>query len=171
MAHEAATAIFEKFLIESERQQDLVGMPHYFHIMIAFAGHFLLEIWRKYHRQLSFKLEGKFTLMNTVVLTLFRNTPCIPQHPVSRMTGGLTRKMLDCAASLGMQNVINKDPGLPVPCSSGMSQSSGTVNIPAASQPPLGMGTEDLMQLPPEELFLSDLGEFDFPDLASHFAT
>ncbi|RJE22362.1 Transcription factor [Aspergillus sclerotialis] len=170
MAHEAATAIFEKFLIEPELQQDLVGMPHYFHIMIAFAGHFLLEIWRNYHQQLSFKLENEFTLMDTV-LTLFRNTPCIPQHPVSRMTGGLTRKMLDCAESLGMQNAINKGPGLSMPCSTGMSQNSQTVNIQAACQPPLGMVTEDLMQLPPEELFLSDLGEFNFPDLASHFTT
>ena len=170
MAHEAATAIFEKFLVEPELQQDLVGMPHYFHIMIAFAGHFLLEIYRNYHQQLSFRLEDEFTLLNTV-LTLFRNAPCIPQHPVSRMTGGLTRKMLDCAASLGVQNVLSKDPRLLRSGSSGHFQTSITAGIPEASQQPLGMVTEDLMQLSPEELFLSDLGEFSFPDLASHFST
>lgn len=169
MAHEAATATFEMILNEPELQQGLVGMPHYFHIMIAFAGHFLLEVCRNYREQLAFRLEEEFSLINRV-LTLFRNTPCIPQHPLSRMTGGLTRKMLDCAADLGVQHVIGKQPDAQFPFTYGVPPADASVpGMQLLGQTPLQV-VGDVSVQPPEELFLPDLGEFAFPDLTSNFA-
>ncbi|KAK1150042.1 hypothetical protein N8T08_003600 [Aspergillus melleus] len=100
MAHDAAVAIFEMLLQEEQQlQQNLVGMPHYFHIMIAFAGHFLLEVTKTYALQLSIIPDHVFGLIRRV-LALFRGTPCLAQHPICRMTPGLNRKLLDCIASL-----------------------------------------------------------------------
>ncbi|KAF7590661.1 hypothetical protein BBP40_002553 [Aspergillus hancockii] len=59
MAHEAAVTIFEMILNESQLKEGLVGMPHYFHIMIAFAGHLLLEICNNHHEQLGYQLTGR----------------------------------------------------------------------------------------------------------------
>ncbi|KAL4889026.1 hypothetical protein BDV59DRAFT_205607 [Aspergillus ambiguus] len=172
MAHEAATTTFEMILSKPELQQGLVGMPHYFHIMIAFAGHFLLEVCRNYREQLAFRLEDEFSLINRV-LTLFRNTPCIPQHPLSRMTGGLTRKMLDCAAELGIQDVIGRQSDAQLPFTYGMPAGNGPVgaDMHLLGQTSLHVVGDVSVQPPAEDLFLPDLGEFSFPDLTSNFAT
>lgn len=99
MAHEAAVAIFEMILHGENLQHSLVGMPHYFHIMIAFAGHFLLEVTKNYHAQLSIAPEQDFELIRKV-LELFQDTPCVQQHPICRMTPGLCRKLRECVGSL-----------------------------------------------------------------------
>lgn len=102
MAHDAATAIFELILSDEQLQGDLVGMPHYFHIMIAFAGHFLLEICHKYHAQLSLDLYSDLNLINRV-LFLFESMASHPQHPIRRMTPGLGQKLFGCAAGLSVE--------------------------------------------------------------------
>lgn len=101
MAHDAAVSIFDMILRQRPIQASLVGVPHYFHIMIAFAGHFLLEVCKNHHEQLCITLADDFALIGRT-LTLFQNTPCIAQHPLCRMTPGLSRKLYDCAASFGM---------------------------------------------------------------------
>jgi hypothetical protein len=164
MAHDAAVAIFEMILREAELQEDLVGMPHYFHVMIAFAGHLLLDICQNYYEQLGIKLQDDFQLINSA-LTLFRNTPCIPQHPIWRMTPGLDRKLQDCASAIGV----------PVPSAAAP---IGEFNIPPiiANQQPEAMiyapvpGANAQTQ-PIDELLFTDFGEFNFPDLTSNFIT
>ncbi|KAL4794064.1 hypothetical protein BDV19DRAFT_399638 [Aspergillus venezuelensis] len=161
MAHDTAAAIFEMILGEPELQEGLVGMPHYFHVMIAFAGHLLLEICQNYYEQLGIKVHEDFQLINSA-LNLFRNTQCIPQHPIWRMTPGLNRKLQDCAASIGA------------------AVSSATEPIGLNVQPVIP-GQQDALYYPPvqaahpaqplDELLFTDFGEFNFPDLTSNFMT
>ncbi|KAL4967111.1 uncharacterized protein BDV14DRAFT_207611 [Aspergillus stella-maris] len=160
MAHDTAAAIFEMILGEPELQEGLVGMPHYFHVMIAFAGHLLLEICQNYYEQLGIKVHEDFQLINGA-LNLFRNTQCIPQHPIWRMTPGLNRKLQDCAASIGA------------------AVSSATEPIGLNIQPVIP-GQQDALYYPPvqaqptqplDELLFTDFGEFNFPDLTSNFMT
>lgn len=100
-AHDAAVSIFDMILTDTTLHSSLVGMPHYFHIMIAFAGNFLLEICKNYHDQLSIRVTNDFALIEQV-LGVFQTIPCISQHPIHRMTLGLGRKLYDCAASVGL---------------------------------------------------------------------
>ncbi|KAL4915700.1 hypothetical protein BDW62DRAFT_219248 [Aspergillus aurantiobrunneus] len=161
MAHDTAVVIFEMILGEPELQDGLVGMPHYFHVMIAFAGHLLLEICQNYYEQLGIKLQEDFQLINSA-LDLFRNMQCIPQHPIWRMTPGLNRKLHDCAASIGF----------PVP--------SATVPVGGLNVQPVMTGqqgdlyypavpTAEAASQPLDELLFTDFGEFNFPDLTSNF--
>ena len=106
MAHEAAIAIFEMILNDGKLQESLVGMPHYFHIMIAFAGHFLLDVCAKFYEQLMIDLDSDFHLVGRV-LVLLNNIPSVPQHPINRMTTGLIRKLVDSAASMGKGSTLN----------------------------------------------------------------
>ncbi|KAL4926186.1 uncharacterized protein BDV17DRAFT_293806 [Aspergillus undulatus] len=161
MAHDTAAAIFEMILSEPELQGGLVGMPHYFHVMIAFAGHLLLEICQNYYEQLTIKVHEDFQLINSA-LNLFRNTKCIPQHPIWRMTPGLNRKLQDCAASIGVPVPPATEPiGLTV-------QSVIPGQQEALYYPPVP-GAEQAQPL--DELLFTDFGEFNFPDLTSNFMT
>ena len=160
MAHDTAVSIFEMILSEPELQEGLVGMPHYFHVMIAFAGHLLLEICQNYYEQLAIKIQDDFQVINSA-LNLFRNTQCIPQHPIWRMTPGLNRKLHDCAASIGV----------PVPSTVPVGGLSAQDAIPGheALYYPQGPGGEASQPL--DELLFADFGEFNFPDLTSNFMT
>ena len=160
MAHDTAVSIFEMILSEPELQEGLVGMPHYFHVMIAFAGHLLLQICQNYYEQLAIKIQDDFQLINSA-LNLFRNTQCIPQHPIWRMTPGLNRKLHDCAASIGV----------PVPSAvpvGGLSTQHAIPDQEALYYPPVP--TAEASQ-PIDELLFTDFGEFNFPDLTSNFMT
>jgi hypothetical protein len=161
MAHEAAVAIFEMILHEG-LQQSLIGMPHYFHIMIAFAGHFLLEVTQNYHAQLSIAPSQNFELIQKV-LELFQDIPAVQQHPICRMTPGLTRKLREC---VGM---LQGDGGH-------LLQSLGTVasmDYTANSlqmQPQSGSFpfTGESLVTPVDEFLLADFGEFTFPGMMSN---
>ncbi|KAJ5925927.1 hypothetical protein N7454_007437 [Penicillium verhagenii] len=164
MAHEAAVAIFEMILHEENIQNSLVGMPHYFHIMIAFAGHFLLEITKNYHTQLSISPTQDFELIRKV-LELFQSTPSVQQHPICRMTPGLTRKLHECVASL-QRNGEEIFPALPLSTDAmGYQQSLGNqVHSAPGSFPFSG----ESLVTPVEDFLLADFGEFTFPGMMSH---
>lgn len=161
MAHDAAVAIFEMILAEKELQESLVGMPHYFHIMIAFAGHLLLEISKNYHKQLSINTSDDFRVIDAV-LTLFRNTRCIRPHPIWRMAAGLSQKLLDCAAAPGM-------PQIPTPA---VTSIQGVHHHDAAAEvapSAFAMQAQPTQQQMPADFLLTDFGDFTFPELASSF--
>ncbi|RDW92706.1 uncharacterized protein DSM5745_00028 [Aspergillus mulundensis] len=166
MAHDTAAAIFEMILGECELQEGLVGMPHYFHVMIAFAGHLLLEICQNYHEQLAIKVQDDFQLIDGA-LNLFRSTHCIPQHPIWRMTPGLNRKLHDCASSIGV--------AVPSATATGLIRRESYVQSAMPNQqdalyyPPVP-GVEQHTQ-PLDDLLFTDFGEFSFPDLTSNFVT
>ncbi|XRM44931.1 hypothetical protein ABZX51_008034 [Aspergillus tubingensis] len=170
MAHEATVTIFELILNDPQMSENLVGMPHYFHVMIAFAGHLLLEICHNHHVQLNIDLRGELHLISAV-LGVFRRIECITYHPLRRMAPGLTRKLSETVTLLGLD---------------GMSGTSHTGNIlpPAVQRAEIAgdaghsaqaLGSMNNMFLlgstePPVDDFLfTDMGEFTFPDLVSSF--
>lgn len=108
-ARDAALNIFALILENEAFRNNLVGMPHYFHIMIAFAGHFLLEVCMKYREQLSIVAEIDFRKVGSVV-ALFAQTAASPQHPLSRVTSGLMRKLNEWTSTLGMQPIMTTSP-------------------------------------------------------------
>ncbi|KAF3759930.1 hypothetical protein M406DRAFT_270053 [Cryphonectria parasitica EP155] len=108
-AREAAHRIFSMLIENPALRSNIVGMPHYFHIMISFAGHCLLEMAMKHREQLGIAVEDDFGRI-AAVLTLFASTSTLPQHPIARALAGLTRKLNECTASLGMESVLTGSP-------------------------------------------------------------
>ncbi|KAE8382748.1 hypothetical protein BDV26DRAFT_288305 [Aspergillus bertholletiae] len=167
MAHDAAIGIYEMILNDPQLKDSLVGMPHYFHIMIAFAGHLLLEICHNHHEQLSIILHDELHLINAV-LHLFRNQHCIPQHPIRRMAPGLSRKLSSCAARLGITTLseghqaLDNAYGAPV---AGRAFSNGSHHL---EKEPTQFPVESMGPQMDDFLF-GDIGEFTFPDLTSNF--
>jgi len=171
---DAAVEIFDMIIRDPELQQSLVGMPHYFHIMIAFAGHFLLEVCSKYHSQLSIDLDHNFDLISRV-LNLFQNLPCIPQHPISRMTAGLARKLMASTATVNMNSGIDYHPsgvqemamGHPNRSDSYMAhhppdngqQRNNSQFVPGFIPPPIDQNG----------LMFSDFEQFSFPEMTINF--
>ncbi|PLB49639.1 hypothetical protein P170DRAFT_475933 [Aspergillus steynii IBT 23096] len=155
MAHDAAVAIFEMLLQEEQQlQQNLVGMPHYFHIMIAFAGHFLLEVTKTYALQLSILPDRIFSLIRRV-LALFQTTPGLAQHPISRMTPGLHRKLSDCIASLYPLQNSSQDPSV------SLDYDPRVVGMP---QQPFSFQAESLVTAV-DDFLLTDFGEGSFSEM------
>ncbi|OJJ68898.1 hypothetical protein ASPBRDRAFT_132502 [Aspergillus brasiliensis CBS 101740] len=155
MAHEATVTIFEMILNDPKMSENLVGMPHYFHVMIAFAGHLLLEICHNHHVQLNIDLSGELHLISAV-LGVFRKIDCITYHPLRRMAPGLNRKLSETVTMLGLDI-----------------QHAGITGGPDPSVQPLE-SMHDIFPLgssePPVDDFLfTDMGESTFPDLVSSF--
>lgn len=108
-AHEAATTIFTMIVENGAFCANLIGMPHYFHIMISFAGHFLLDVCTKYREQLDLNLEEDFRRVSAA-LALFTRLDVLPQHPLSRVTTGLMRRLSECTVTLGIDSVLTGSP-------------------------------------------------------------
>lgn len=158
MAHDAAVAIFEMLLQEDQQLgQNLVGMPHYFHIMIAFAGHFLLEVTKTYTLQLSIIPDRIFSLIRRV-LALFQSTPGLAQHPICRMTPGLNRKLLDCIAGLYPMQGGSQGPSF-----SALDYDPRLVGLQQQQQP-FSFQTESLVTAV-DDFLLTDFGEGNFSDM------
>ncbi|KAJ5535782.1 hypothetical protein N7513_008968 [Penicillium frequentans] len=166
MAHEAAVAIFEMILHEENIQHSLVGMPHYFHIMIAFAGHFLLEVTKNYHTQLSIAPSQDFDLIRKV-LGLFQAIPSVQQHPICRMTPGLTRKLHECVASLQRDGEVILPP-LPMPNEAMGYQENLEGELHATGSFPF---PGESLVTPVDDFMLADFGEFTFPGMMSNGMT
>ncbi|KAJ5682848.1 hypothetical protein N7462_006013 [Penicillium macrosclerotiorum] len=166
MAHEAAIAIFEMILHQENLRHNLVGMPHYFHIMIAFAGHFLLEVSKNYHAQLSIEPVQDFELIRRV-LEVFQDIPTIQQHPICRMTPGLTRKLHECIGSL------QRDGEQIIPSLATTSTDLIGYHIHGVQrqmhQPPSSLSFPgDSLVTPVDDFLLTDFGEFTFPGMSSN---
>lgn len=161
MAHEAAVAIFEMILHE-DLQSSLIGMPHYFHIMIAFAGHFLLEVTQNYHAQLSIAPDQNFELIQKV-LGLFQDIPAVQQHPICRMTPGLSRKLRESVGILqGGNGHLLQSLGAPP---GAMDYTANSLQMPPPSGP--FSFSEDSLVTPADDFLLADFGEFNFSGMLS----
>jgi len=108
-AYEASMAIFIMLLEVKVLRENMVGVPHYFHVMIAFAGHLLLEVCMKHRDQLGIMVEEDLRRISAV-LGHFVQMPTLPQHPLTRVTAGLMRRLSTCTASLGMESVMTGAP-------------------------------------------------------------
>lgn len=84
-----ATSILQ-LLTESEvLRSALIGMPHWFHTMFAFAAVFLLKMASTYRQHVNINVE---LVLGTCkkVLEIFRQSPCARQHLVHRIARGLS---------------------------------------------------------------------------------
>jgi hypothetical protein len=99
-AHAAAISIFEFILNDDTLLSALVGVPFYFHVMISFAGHFLLSC-NEYCNQLSLDVTNNLNLIGKAI-SLFRSILCIPQHPLYKTTSALERRLYEC------QGIVNE---------------------------------------------------------------
>lgn len=108
-AYEASMAIFTMLLDVSVLRENMVGVPHYFHVMIAFAGHLLLEVCMKHREQLGIMVEEDLRRISAV-MGHFVQMPTLPQHPLTRVTAGLMRRLSTCTASLGIESVMTGTP-------------------------------------------------------------
>lgn len=112
-ARDAALAVFATVRDSAAFRGHLVGMPHYFHVMISFAGHFLLEVATRHREQLGLDdgddPAGDLGRVAAVLAVLARQ-PAIAQHPMSRALAGLTRRLGECAAGLGVESVLAGSP-------------------------------------------------------------
>ncbi|KIV99069.1 uncharacterized protein PV09_09235 [Verruconis gallopava] len=108
-AREAAALIFSLILDNDAFRENILGMPYYFHIMISFAGNFLLEVCMKYREQLNINVEDEFRRVSDVV-ALFARTAAVPQHPIARVTIGLMRKLTEYTTALGIDSMMAGSP-------------------------------------------------------------
>lgn len=108
-SRKAAHNIFSLLLENAAFRDNIVGMPHYFHIMISFAGHFLLELAMKYREQLGINTQDDLSRVAAMV-ALYARTTVVPQHPIARVPVGMTRKLKECATSLGMESILTGSP-------------------------------------------------------------
>lgn len=162
-AYQAATTIFIMILENGVFRSNLIGVPHYFHIMISFAGRFLLEVCMKRKEQLGIQVEEDLRRLGAV-LGLFVRMPTMPSHPLARVTTGLMRQLAACTTSLGVENVMTGSPfgAVDGPYAIGQSGNNASVgvqdgfNIAFDSQPP---------QMAPDFMAWSDFGNFSFDDL------
>ncbi|KXJ94914.1 hypothetical protein Micbo1qcDRAFT_221405 [Microdochium bolleyi] len=119
-ARSAALAVFAVVLEDEAFGANIVGMPVYFHVMISFAGHFLLsEVVMKHREQLGIvAAEGPLGQVDqdlgrvAAVLTLLaRSARAVPrQHPIARAVAGLTRRLEECTAALGTGSILVDSP-------------------------------------------------------------
>lgn len=176
----AAISILEFLLHDADLRNSLIGVPHYFHTMITFAGHFLLEASTKYGEQLSSDQSYVFSLIQNII-HLFHTTPCIEQHPIHRMAVGLDRKLQDCqgakngSMSYSDQSIHSSLAFAPAPRESASfwGMNNGSANQTYRNHPPLNYGGEEDFALlhDTSDLSLSfpAFGEFDYPDMRMNF--
>ncbi|KAH0363966.1 hypothetical protein KCU65_g7034, partial [Aureobasidium melanogenum] len=108
-AYETATNIFNIVLEDLAFQTNLFGMPQYFHIMISFAGHFLLEVCAKHRDQLGMNLDSDLSRIRAV-LAHFARIKAIPRHAITRVTTGLLRQLQRFTSTLGIDSGLDGSP-------------------------------------------------------------
>ncbi|KAI7570667.1 cytochrome b2 [Hortaea werneckii] len=171
-AHEAAGTIFSMIVENDALRANIVGMPHYFHIMISFAGHFSLEVCMKFSEQLGVNVHDEFTRISSV-LAFFAHTDVVTQHPLARVTTGLMRKLSDCSAALGVDGVLTGSPFSRLEGQYAAARDFGLASTSEAQQPGLLPGTTtpfDWQALPTDFLY-TDFADFDFADTQFDFVT
>ena len=175
----ASISILEFLLDDADLRNSLIGVPHYYHTMITFAGHFLLEASTKYGEQLSTNQSFVFGLIQNVI-NLFQATPCIEQHPIHRMATGLDRKLQNCQRAKGEYNSVPAYAAAHPDLAS--ASSSTTYWAPDAGnngltyqsqQPPFGFaGNNNFANVNDGSnlaLTFPAFGEFDYPDMRMNF--
>jgi len=162
-AYEAAMAIFSMILDVGILRSNLVGVPHYFHVMISFAGHLLLEVCVKYREELAMSVEEDLRRISAVI-GYFVQMPTLPQHPLTKVTTGLMRRLSQCASSLGIGSVMTGTPfaALEEPYAMALDFDKTLPILPADSG-----NTFDgqFLSLGADELSFPDFGNFAFQDL------
>lgn len=87
-----ATTILELLLNDADLRRSIIGVPHYFHTMIAFACVVLLKVADRYRNDLGIDTQATYSLIQQIIELLRRNN-CGRYHLVHWMAEGL-EKML-----------------------------------------------------------------------------
>lgn len=98
MAYNASNSIFELVLEDLVLKDSLIGVPFYFHVMMSFAGQFMLSC-SPYSGQLCLEVKDNLALMSKAI-AMFKSIACISSHPLRKMTAALERRLDECKAIL-----------------------------------------------------------------------
>jgi hypothetical protein len=92
-----ATTILELLLNDPDLRRSILGVPHYFHTMVAFACVVLLKISSRYREDLGIDTDSVHSLIGQII-DLLRSNNCSRHHLVHWMAEGL-EKMLPSRSS------------------------------------------------------------------------
>ncbi|KFY39705.1 hypothetical protein V494_03882 [Pseudogymnoascus sp. VKM F-4513 (FW-928)] len=98
MAVSSAKSIITLITQDPDLSPAFVGLPHYFHTMIAFACSFLLKITTKYRGHIDTEAQPIFDMI-TQVVGLCRTTLSTPHHLMHWMGEGLQSLLTTCIAA------------------------------------------------------------------------
>lgn len=156
-------------LTNAALRDNLLGVPHYFHIMISFAAHFLLEICVKHREQLNIVLEEDLELVRAVLAHLTRIS-VVPQHPIARVATALMRKLSECTTMLGMEPMLSGSPFGTLEGSLAVARDFGTNMMTGQNEleGSFAMASEPLFE---GDFTFADFGNYDFQDPRFQFFT
>ena len=98
MAVSSAKSVVSLITRDPDLSPAFVGLPHYFHTMIAFACSFLLKITTKYRAHIDTEAQPIFDMI-TQVVGLCRTTVSTPHHLLHWMGEGLQSLLTTCIAA------------------------------------------------------------------------
>ncbi|KFY96247.1 hypothetical protein V498_02786 [Pseudogymnoascus sp. VKM F-4517 (FW-2822)] len=98
MAVSSAKSVVNLITQDPDLSPAFVGLPHYFHTMIAFACSFLLKITTKYRGHIDTEAQPIFDMI-TQVVGLCRTTVSTPHHLLHWMGEGLQSLLTTCIAA------------------------------------------------------------------------
>ncbi|OAL69393.1 hypothetical protein A7D00_6512 [Trichophyton violaceum] len=131
-----AISILELLIESDELRAYLVGIPHYFHTMFAFAAVFLLKVATRNRQHVHVDTQLVFRISRHV-LEVFQHCPCAKQHLVHRIAQGLQEMIERCEGQIATERsghpvnrVLNREP----PISASMPPPPTTSNPEIGSQ-------------------------------------
>ena len=95
MAVNSAKSVVTLITQDPDMNAAFIGLPHYFHTMIAFACSFLLKITTKYRGHIDIEAQPIFEMINQVV-GLCKSTGETPHHLMHWMGEGLQSLLTTC---------------------------------------------------------------------------
>lgn len=104
-----ATTILELLLNDPDLRRSILGVPHYFHTMIAFACVVLLKVSSRYREDLAIDTDAVYSLIGRII-DLLRSNSCSRYHLVHWMAEGLD-KMKSNQSNHGSQWSSTLHPG------------------------------------------------------------
>lgn len=97
-----AISILQLLIDSEELRASLIGVPHYFHTMFAFAAVFLLKIATRFRQYVNVDVELVFSISKQV-LEIFKQCSCARQHLVHRISQGLTKMIEQCESQVPVE--------------------------------------------------------------------
>lgn len=142
-----AISILEMLIESDELRAYLVGIPHYFHTMFAFAGVFLLKVATRYKQHVHVD-SGLVFQTSRRVLEVFQHCPCAKQHLVHRIAQGLKDMLERCESQIALED------------SARVSHGAEMVEPPLPPTLPSSNGSQDFV--PHDIMRWFNLENFDF---------
>lgn len=94
-AVDSAKSIIQLVVQDRDLTAAFIGVPHYFHTMLAFACSFLLKTATKYRHHVAIDVKAVFGMIGQVV-TLCKTTQCAQYHLIHWIGEGLHVLLSNC---------------------------------------------------------------------------